>query len=243
MKKQILLPMNLVAADVSPLHLAPAEVRADSRPLLRFTGSTRGLFLGILTLAGFASVALAAPQSFDFKGPKGVNNAVFKLDAPLEAINGSANGISGSVTFDAGNPAATKGRIVVATDSLHVPNPMMKGHLHGGQWLDVAKHPEISFEAKELKNAKTTGDTTTAEAAGTLTIKGVSKELTVPIKLTYLKDKLGQRVPNLKGDLLVIRANFEIRRGDFGINPGAPQEKVSDTIDLTLSIAGAAPRQ
>jgi len=196
----------------------------------------------LLVLTSFASAALAAPQAFNFKDPKGVNNAVFKLDAPLEAINGSANGISGTVTFDPAAPAATKGKIVIATASLHVPNPMQKEHLHGSQWMDVAKHPEISFEAKELKNVKTTGDTTTADVSGTMTVKGISKELVVPVKLTYLKDKLGQRVPNQKGDLLVIRANFAIKRGDFGINPGAPQDKVSDTIDLTLSIAGASPK-
>ena len=40
--------------------------------------------------------------------------------------------------------------------------------------------------------------------------------------------------------LLVIRASFTVKRSDYGINPGAPEEKVSDTIDLTLSIAGAA---
>jgi polyisoprenoid-binding protein YceI len=75
--------------------------------------------------------------------PKGVNNAVFKLDAPLEAITGSANGISGAVTFDPVNPAATKGKIVVAAESLTVPNSMMKGHLHGGDWMDVANNKEI----------------------------------------------------------------------------------------------------
>ncbi|SRR6266576_4378075 len=185
---------------------------------------------------------LAAPQTFDFKDPKGVNNAVFKLDAPLEAINGSANGISGTVTFDPANPAATKGKIVVAASSLHVPNPMMKEHLHSGMWMDVANNGEITFELKELKNTKTAGDKTTADATGTLTIKGVAKEVTVPVTLTYLPDKLGQRVPNMKGDLLVVRANFAIKRTDFGINPKAPEEKVSDTIDLTLSIAGAAVR-
>ena len=54
----------------------------------------------LLAIVCLNTVALAAPQTFDFKDPKGVNNAVFKLDAVLEAINGSANGISGTVTFD-----------------------------------------------------------------------------------------------------------------------------------------------
>jgi polyisoprenoid-binding protein YceI len=195
-----------------------------------------------LLAIGLTSAALAAPQTFDFKDPKGVNNAVFKLDAPLEAINGSANGISGMVTFDAANPGATTGRIVVAADSLTVPNSMMKGHMHGGQWLDVANHKEITFEAKLLKNVKTSGDKTTADAVGTLTIKGVAKELTVPVTLTYLKGKLSQRVPNMQGDLLVVRAHFTIQRSDYGINPGAPADKVSNEIELTLSIAGAAAK-
>ena len=199
--------------------------------------------LSTLVLLGWLSAgASAAPQTFDFKDPKGVNNAGFKLDAPLEAVQGNANGISGAVTFDPENPALTKGKLVVQAASLHVPNPMMKEHLHGSQWMDVAKYPEITFEARSLANVKTSGDTTTADAAGVLTIKGVSKEITAPVKLTYLKDKLGQRVPNLKGDLLVIRSTFSIKRGDFGINPAAPQDKVSDEIELTLSIAGAAPR-
>ena len=197
----------------------------------------------LLTLTTLASAAWAAPQSFDFKDPKGVNNAVFKLDAPLEAINGSANGISGTVTFDPAAPAAAKGKIVVAAASLHVPNPMMKEHLHGEQWLEVAKHQEITFEAKSLSNVKTTGDSTTADLTGTLSIKGVAKQVTAPVKFTYLKDKLGARTNGqMQGDLLVIRSNFAIKRSDFGINPKAPEDKVADTIELTLSIAGASPR-
>jgi polyisoprenoid-binding protein YceI len=188
------------------------------------------------------TVAMAAPQAFDFKDPKGVNNAGFKLDAPLEAVNGSASGISGTVTFDPENPAATKGKIVVTASSLTVPNSLQQEHMRGTQWLDVAKFPEITFESKELKNVKTSGDTTTADIVGTFTLKGVSKDITAPVKLTYLKDKLGQRVPNLKGDLLVIRASFSIKRSDFNIMPGQMEDKVSDTIDLTLSIAGASPK-
>ena len=66
------------------------------------------------------------------------------------------------------------------------------------------------------------------------------KDITVPVKLTYLKDKLSARVPNLKGDLLVIRANFTINREDFNIQKGQFEDKVADDIQLSLSIAGAA---
>jgi polyisoprenoid-binding protein YceI len=188
------------------------------------------------------TAAYAAPQSFDFKDPKGVNNAVFKLDAPLESINGSANGIGGTVSFDPENPAATTGKIIVAADSLTVPNPMQKGHMHSANWLDVAKYPEITFEAKSLANAKTDGGVTTADVTGTFTLHGVSKEITAPVKLTYLKDKLSDRVPNLKGDLLVIRANFVINRNDFNIQKGKSEDKVAANIDLSLSIAGASAK-
>ena len=196
----------------------------------------------LLALACLSSAALAAPETFDFKDPKGVNNATFKLDAPLEALSGNATGIAGTVTFDPAAPAATTGKIVVASSSMHVGNPMQQQHMLSDKWMDAAKFPEISFEVKELKNVKTSGDATTADATGTFTLKGISKEVTAPVKFTYLKDKLSQRVPNQKGDLLVIRSTFTIKRSDFGIMPGQMEEKVSDTIELTLSIAGASPR-
>ena len=50
----------------------------------------------LLASIGLATAVFAAPQTFDFKDPKGINNAGFKLDAPLESINGSANGVSGT---------------------------------------------------------------------------------------------------------------------------------------------------
>lgn len=198
--------------------------------------------IALFTAVAAAATVCAAPQTFDFKDPKGVNNVRFLMDAPLESINGSASGISGTVTFDPANPAATKGKIVVDAATLTVPNNMMKEHMHGEQWMDVKQFKEITFEAKELKNVKTQGDTTTADAVGSLTIRGKSKDITVPVKLTYLKDKLGARNPRVQGDLLVLRAKFDIKRADFGINPGAPADKVSDEIQLDLNIAGASPK-
>jgi polyisoprenoid-binding protein YceI len=196
----------------------------------------------LLALGVASATALATPQTFDFKDPKGVNNARFSLDAPLEAISGNATGVSGTVTFDPAAPAEIKGKIVIASSSLRLPNSMMQQHLQSDKWLDTAKYPEISFEAKELKNVKTNGDTTTADVVGRFTLKGSPKDLTLPVKFTYLKGKLGSRVPRMEGDLLVIRSNFTIKRSDFGINTGQFEEKVSDAIELTLSIAGAAPK-
>ena len=198
-----------------------------------------------MTLLGaraLTTVVSAAPINFDFKDPKGVNNVAFKADAPLESVSGTASGISGTVAFDPENPGATRGKIIVAANTMHVGNPTMKEHLHGDQWLNVAKFPEITFELVSLKNVKTEAGVTTADATGKFTLKGVTKEITAPVKLTYLKDKLSQRLPGKQGDLLVVRSTFSIKRGDFGINSGRMEDKVANVIELSLSVAGTAPR-
>src|ERR1700691_5948091 len=114
-----------------------------------------------LALASLNLAALAAPETFDFKDPKTVNNVVFRTDAPLESINGTATGISGAVTFDPADPSATKGKIVVQAASLRVPNTMMQGHLQSDKWLDVAQYPQITFEILSLDNVKTSDNSTT----------------------------------------------------------------------------------
>jgi polyisoprenoid-binding protein YceI len=194
------------------------------------------------TLLGALAVS-AEPLTFDFKDPKGVNNAVFKLDAPLESINGTANGITGTVKFDPAIPSDFSGKITIATKSMTVGNSMMQDHMHGDKWMDVANHPEIHFEVASVQNAKTTGTTTTADVTGKITIKGVTKEMTAPVKLSYLKDKLQDRtMGQMKGDLLVLRANFKVKRSDFNIQPGQNEDKVSDDIEISLAVAGGAPK-
>jgi polyisoprenoid-binding protein YceI len=191
-----------------------------------------------------AATAHAEKIAFDLKDPKGVNNIVFKLDAPLESINGTANGITGTILVDPAQPEVVEGKIVVDTKSLKVPNDFMQEHMLGADWLDAETHPEISFEVKEVLNPNKTSDTEgTADVKGIFTLKGVSKEITAPAKVTYLPGRLGDRTNNeMQGDLIVIRTNFQINRGDFGIKAGENLDKVSDTIDISLSIAGSAPK-
>jgi polyisoprenoid-binding protein YceI len=209
-------------------------------PNLSITAMKRLLLC--LALASLNLAAFAAEQKFDFKDPKGVNNVVFKTDAPLESINGTATNVSGTISFDPANPASLKGKLVVAAASLRVPNSMMQGHLQSAMWLDVAKFPDITFEAVSVANVKQQDNNTTADVTGTMTLHGVSKQMTVPVKITYLKDKLHDRFPQLQGDLLVIRAEFIVKRSDFNINKGQGEDKVSDEIKLSLAVAGQSPR-
>jgi polyisoprenoid-binding protein YceI len=202
----------------------------------------KATFTTLCVLTAFAGIALAAPDTFDFKDPKNGNDTAFKLVAPKETIEGHANGVTGTVQFDPANPAATKGKIVVASKSLTVPNGLMKTHLHSATWLEVDKYPEISFEVKELKNVKTDGDKINADAVGTFKMKDASKDMTIPVMLTHLKDKLAERMPGKKGDLLVVRSTFSILRSDFNVNAHKNEDKVADKIDLSLGIAGAAAK-
>ncbi len=202
----------------------------------------KSLVTTLLALASAAALT-AAPISFDFKDPKGVNAVQFHLDSLLEPISGTAGGVTGTVTFDPANPAATAGKIVVATGSLTVPNKTMTEHLLGNNWLDAAANPEISFELTKLENVATKGNETTATASGKFTLKGVTKDVSVPVKLTYLADALEKRTrPGNKGDLLVIRGEFTIQRGDYGIQPGKNEDKVNPAVKVNLGIVGSAPK-
>jgi polyisoprenoid-binding protein YceI len=119
----------------------------------------------------------------------------------------------------------------------------MQEHMLGEEWLDAANHPEITFEVKEVLNPVKNGNEGTADVKGVFTLKGVSKEITAPAKVTYLPGRLADRSNGkMQGDLLVIRTNFQINRSDFGIKAGENLDKVSETIDISLSIAGSAPK-
>jgi len=162
----------------------------------------------------------------------------------LEPIAGTAGGVAGAVTFDPAAPGATHGKIVIAAKSLVVPNATMNEHLVSPVWLDVATNPEIVFELVKLEGATTAGNVTSATATGKFTLKGVTKEIKVPVKLTYLADAFGKRInkPEVKGDLLVIRGEFTVNRGEYGIQPGKNEDKVNTEVKISLAIVGSAPK-
>ena len=194
----------------------------------------------ILCVASFS--LQAEVKTYDFEDPKGINNVSFLLDAPLESISGNAKGVSGIVTFDSANPKAVSGTITIETASLTSTNNKLQEHMLGKGWLDASSHPTITFAAKSVSKVEGLKDGFKAQLTGDFTLKGITKELTVPVKFTYLPDTLGKRSNGaMEGDLLVLRSTFTINRSDYGIKPGQNLEKVAEEIELRLAIAGAAP--
>ncbi len=191
------------------------------------------LFLWSVSLFG-------APIAFDFKDPKNINSIIFQMDAPLESINGSGDGIGGTVHFDPENPSSTKGQISLDAASLHVGNPVLKEHIHGADWMNVKKYPRIFFKLTKLENVRKQGIDVLADAKGKMTIRNVTIEMSVPVKITYLKGMLEKR-NRVPGDLLIIRSKFSVKRNQFNIRSGEKLEKVANEIELSLNVAGAAP--
>tara|TARA_B110000003_G_scaffold266641_1_gene293887 strand:+ start:1519 stop:2124 length:606 start_codon:yes stop_codon:yes gene_type:complete len=195
-------------------------------------------FLPFVTFFFFSLTAIGI--DFDFKDPKGVNNIIFQMDAPLESINGSGDGISGKVSFDPAKPENTKGTIFLDAKSLHVGNPVLKEHMHGEDWLNVEKFKLIKFKLSKLDNLRKVKNDFLADAKGKMSIRNVTIEMNIPIKITYLKDLLIKR-NRTPGDLLIIRSKFIVTRDDFNIQKGQNLEKVANNIEISLNLAGAAP--
>lgn len=61
--------------------------------------------------------------------------------------------------------------------------------------------------------------------------------------LTCLRDKQGDcATRKIQRAVLLIRTKLTTKRSDFDISPGQFEDKVSNQIDMTLSVAGASPK-
>ncbi len=197
--------------------------------------------LGIFAGLSLAASLFAGGAIFDFKDPSGVSNLKFDMTAPVESISGTADGITGSVHFDAAHPGETKGSLVVSTSSIMVPKSKMREHIMGAMWMDAKKYPELKFELTNLADVKDAGDGTfKGKAKGVMTLKGVAQELDAVVTIKHLVGKLGAKLPGKKGDLLVVSGTLVVNRDDFNINAGQKLDKVANDIHIALNLVGYA---
>jgi polyisoprenoid-binding protein YceI len=206
----------------------------------------RTLKLIILTLfvvsTAFAQgfkVSAAGEQTFSFTDEHGRNQAMFFSSTPLEDVTGLSNDVKGTVTFDVSNVSTLKGSISISTASLRTGIELRDGHLQSENWLDAESYPEITFVIKNVSNVKSLEDNKLeAKVIGDFSTHGVTKEVIAEVTMTYL-DESEQTKKRAPGDLLGVEAKFSIVLSDYEVENMVLGQKVSDSIDINVTMVGS----
>lgn len=107
-------------------------------------------------------------------------------------------------SFDPDKPEAAKVAIEISLGSVDAGYEEANAELEKSEWLDLASHPLATFQSRDVKAL---GENR-YQVTGELSIKGKSKEVTVPV--TFKEE----------GDTGVFDGNFTFQRADFGIGEG-----------------------
>jgi len=145
-------------------------------------------------------------------------------------FGGFFSGASGSLEIDPAHPAATRLEVSVPIDSVTTTVAKLDGELKGDQWFDAAKYPAATL----VSTSVTPTGHGTATIAGTLTLHGVSRPVTLQARF------VGAGVNPLdKSETVGFSATGTIKRSDYGVKTYVPL--VGDDVKLTIS--GAFVRQ
>jgi polyisoprenoid-binding protein YceI len=151
--------------------------------------------------------------------------------AMVTKVRGAFNEFEGIAIVDAEDFTRSTATLTIQAASIDTRNEQRDGHLRSNDFLGMEEHPEITFVSTGLTQ---TGPTS-LELTGDLTIKGVTRAVTVPFEFEGLAtDPFGN-----------LRAGFEgavtINRKDYGITWNAALETggvlVSDKIVLEFEVS------
>jgi polyisoprenoid-binding protein YceI len=179
----------------------------------------------------------------DVQAPAATVSGTYKIDpahsrigfvarhAMVTKVRGSFNDFDGSGYFDATNPANSKVEITIKVASIDTRNADRDGHLRGNDFFEMEKYPEIHFvstsvEAVDATNYKVTGD---------LTIKGVTKPVTIDFEYT------GAAVDPYQNNRIGLEGTVTVNRKDWGISWNAALDAggvmVSEKVVLEFEVA------
>ena len=133
---------------------------------------------------------------------------------------------AGTLTIDPANLKAAKVSVTIPIDQIAVTAAPFANHLKSAEIFNVAANPTATF----VSTSVTPTGKGKATIAGTLTIKGVAKPVTLQASF------VGAGVnPLLKKANIGFSATTTIKRSDFGLGLYAPL--VSDTVALHIHAA------
>jgi polyisoprenoid-binding protein YceI len=117
-------------------------------------------------------------------------------------VVGQFDKYEGVIMYDPKDLDTSKIDVTIETKSINTHNDKRDDHLRSAEFFDAEKFPTIKFVSKKI---------TSTEISGELTIKDVTKEVSVPAEISG-------PVKGMMGDIIGISATFRINRQDYGIS-------------------------
>jgi len=177
----------------------------------------------LIALAVCATAAQAAPETYVID-----NNHTFPhftySHFGYSSQTHKFDKTSGKVVLDRAAKTGSA-EIVIDATSVNTGIPLFNEHLQGADFFDTAKYPTIPFKSSKM----TFKDSQPVSLSGDLTIKGVTK----PVTLTITHFKCMPH-PMLKVEACGANAITQIKRSAFNMSKYVPN--VSDEVSLTLAI-------
>ena len=187
----------------------------------------RRIRLVALLLAVAAAPLLAADT---YTIDKTHSDVSFQIRHFASKVRGRFTDFEGTILTDTSKPETSSVVFTIKAASIDTGNADRDNHLRSPDFFDAAKYPEITF--KSAKITPTGKDK--FDVAGKLTIRGVTKDVTIPVVyLGSVKDPGGNE-----------RASFELatklNRKDYGINWNKALDQggfmLGDDVDVTIAL-------
>ena len=151
--------------------------------------------------------------------------------AMVTKVRGSFNEFEGSGFFDADTPSNSHLELTITAASIDTRNADRDAHLRSNDFFDMEKHPEISFRSTAVEQR----DDDTYRVNGDLTIKGVTKPVTVDFEYT------GTAVDPFGNQRIGLDGTTTVNRKDWGVNWNAALEAggvlVSEKVTLEFEVS------
>lgn len=166
------------------------------------------MYRRFFVLAGLAAFIAAQPLlAVDYQVDQAHTNVGFRVAHMVIAkTTGSFNDFDASFHFDPEDMSKFSLMATIQADSIDTANGQRDNHLRSPDFLDVASHPTITFRSTGL-SMMDDGYVVT----GDLTIRGVTKEIELPVTITGPVEFRGNMVIGVSG-----RATID--RHDFGVS-------------------------
>jgi polyisoprenoid-binding protein YceI len=94
----------------------------------------------------------------------------------ISNVKGEFTKVTGTLTYDSKNVAASKIDVVIDANSISTREPKRDEHLKGADFFDTAKYPTLAFKSKQIW--RTGGK---LQAKGDLTMHGVTREVVLDV--------------------------------------------------------------